>query len=161
MGTYYSVGIITKFSANSHDNLSLKEWNEVLGPRLDLDLFEITMEENEISGKIKKDVFSENIIDFYDLLREISGPNYNGNLDYYEKEYGADLEQYQSGYETLWTKNAANNRKIAVNTEFALLYIEGKVLVEEFETDPQLINWLFRNSRIPNKLAGAVISSIV
>ena len=42
-----------------------------------------------------------------------------------------------------------------------MLFIEGKVLAEEFYTEPHLINWLFRHSNIQNKLAGCVISDIV
>lgn len=33
--------------------------------------------------------------------------------------------------------------------------------MEEFFSEPLLINWLFRNSTIDNKLAGCVISDIV
>jgi hypothetical protein len=57
-------------------------------------------------------------------------------------------------------KEILNERIIKIETNFAMMMIEGKVIIEEFYTDPHLINWLFRNSNIPNKLSGAVISSV-
>ncbi len=38
MGTYYSLGIISKFKASSHQRLTKEEWERVLNDRVDLKL---------------------------------------------------------------------------------------------------------------------------
>jgi hypothetical protein len=42
-----------------------------------------------------------------------------------------------------------------------MLMLEGKVLVEEFNADPVLIDDLSRHSNISHPLKGAVISQVV
>lgn len=155
MGTFYTIGIIKEFKVTSNEVLLMDTWHEKLADRLDLELFELKVEENKLFGKLKKDIFDENIEDFYSTLRKILGKKRNANIDYYEKSYGKDLDEYPT------EKNYVYLDELKLETTFAFLFIEGKVLVEEFNSDPLLINYLFRNSTIENPLKGCVISEII
>jgi hypothetical protein len=159
MGSYYTLGIITSFTAKSKNLTSLEEWKQKLNSRIDTDLFEMTIFESSISANLKPDIFQEYIIDFYRILKEITSPIYSRNIENYEQEFGNNLEEYQFDRTTLYV-GEDSDKGIEIDVEYALLFIEGKVIVEEFYTEPQMVNWLFRNSNIPNKLAGCVISSI-
>src|SRR5690625_5628212 len=79
MGTDYSLGIITKFSATSNTELTGEEWLNVLNERIDVSLFDLETAEKEAMGALQKDVFRENITGFYDVLRKILGANRNGD----------------------------------------------------------------------------------
>ena len=159
MGTYYTIGVINEFCASSKENLLIDQWKEILNERIDFDLFNITINETKIHGGIKMKDFADNILDFFNVLRKICGPKYNEDFDAYEKLYGTDIDKYPIKYEELFVEDR-NKNLIKIETNFAMMMIEGKVIIEEFYTDPHLINWLFRNSNIPNKLSGAVISSV-
>lgn len=41
-----------------------------------------------------------------------------------------------------------------------MLFIEGKVMAEEFKIEPKIMNWLFRHANIPNQLTGCVMSGV-
>lgn len=160
MGSYYSIGVITELNATSKKSLSEKGWKEILKKRIDPEIFDLTVEESKIIGKLKGEVFTGNISELFQILREACGPHYNYCLNDYEKEWGTAYENYPTGYERLYVQDLEGNT-ISLEVSFALLLLEGKVLAEKFNTDPPLINWLFRNSAIKNKLAGCMISSIV
>ena len=187
MGTFYTIGIINKFDARAtkgtsrhyqfrdHLPLSETEWKEALGKRIDTAIFKLEMQEDgTIKGFLNNDVFNQNIKGFYDVLREILGEGRNGNFDYYEKnmirngelqEINDNDEYYDTGYPFEWAHPLRILNKdgveIQINCQFIMLFIEGKVLVEEFFTDPVMINYLFRHSNINNPLKGAVISQVV
>lgn len=160
MGTFYTLGPITSFKTSSRKGLSELEWKETLGERLDLNLFELTFTENNVSGKIKEEVFKENIYDMYDILREMSFSLENININHYKEEFGDDLQEQSTSYAELYV-SFQKEEKIKIKCNFAMMFLEGKVLVEEFYTEPQLINWLFKNSNINNPLKGCMISEIV
>lgn len=160
MGTYYTLGIIRKFKASSHRPLTKEEWERVLNDRIDLKLFGLTYNHSELNGSIDSNIFKENIADFYNILKKILGKNRNQNIDYYEAEYGTEIENYQEEYTRLDFEDGLGN-SIRLDINFVLLFIEGKVFVEEFYTEPVLMNWLFRNSSIQNKLAGCIVSRII
>lgn len=160
MGTYYSLGIVHRFHAKSNRAMSNQEWMEAIDERLDTRLFDMTPTELESKGNLQPGIFEENIAGFYETLRGILGPDRNPELDYYEQSFGNELEKYQWAVERMRYRSS-NGASIQLNLEFALLFIEGKVLIEVFYTEPKLINWLFRHSPIENKLKGCVISSIV
>ncbi|MCM3671637.1 hypothetical protein M3181_22020 [Mesobacillus maritimus] len=184
MGTFYTLGIINRFGAQAtkggskyfgREHLPLGEsvWKEVLNERIDTSIFDLEMqEEGTITGLLKNSVFQENINDFYEILREILGEHRNGNIDHYEKDYflhhrdihGEDVED-DADYPFEWADDIRilnkDGLEIRIECQFIMLMLEGKVLVEEFSTDPVLINYLFRNSNIKNPLAGAVISQVV
>lgn len=50
---------------------------------------------------------------------------------------------------------------ITLSAEFAILFIEGKVAVEEFSIEPNLMNWLFRHVDLSNPLSGCIMTDIV
>jgi hypothetical protein len=160
MGTYYSLGIIHKFKASSQQHLTEEEWERVLNDRVDLNLFDLTYDDSELAGSIDSNVFNENIADFYSILRKILGKNRNENIDYYESEYGTEIKNYQKEYTRLQFEDEMGN-SIRIDINFVLLFIEGKVFVEEFYTEPVLMNWLFKNSNIQNKLAGCIVSRVI
>ncbi|MCI1763677.1 hypothetical protein [Heyndrickxia oleronia] len=58
------------------------------------------------------------------------------------------MEKYQD-WVTRMTLQEYNSN-ILLSAEFAILYIEGKVIIEEFNNEPKLINWLFRHSDLSN-----------
>lgn len=159
MGTYYTLGIITIFKATSNQQLTKTEWQRALDERVDLELFDLTFNDLNVAAKLKPIIFKENITDFYAVLREILGTNRNPNIDFYENNSGTSIEEYQIANTRLILQE--NELLIKIDIQFVLLFLEGKVSVEEFYTEPALINWLFRHSKIDNKLAGCVISQVV
>lgn len=185
LGTFYTIGIINKFwaeatqgdpkrIARAHLPLTEEEWIKVLDKRIDTSIFDLKMEETgTMIGYLKNDVFKENIKGFYDILREILGERRNVNIDHYEKEMYKDGElpdiNTDQGYDRTYSYEWADHINIIVKDgfgiriecQFIMLMLEGKVLVEEFYTDPILINYLFRNSKLNNPLCGAVISQVV
>jgi hypothetical protein len=87
--------------------------------------------------------------------------NYDSDhIEYYEKIYGDHLDDYQF-WDTYLYVTGQNGKSIRIEANIALLFIEGKVIVEYFQTEPQIINWLFRHSGLKNKLAGCIVSTIV
>lgn len=160
MGTAYTLGVIRNFTAVSNRSLSNEEWLTKLNERVDASLFNLETTEKEAKASLKPDVFRENISGFYDVLRTILGIDRNPNLDYYQEQYGTEIDNYQ-----LWGMplniREDDGYSIKFDMTIALLFVEGKVMVEEFYTEPLLINWLFRNSNIDNKLTGCVASHII
>lgn len=69
-------------------------------------------------------------------------------ISYYFESSGTDMEKYQD-WVTRMTLQEYNSN-ILLSAEFAILYIEGKVIIEEFNNEPKLINWLFRHSDLSN-----------
>ncbi|QKY70151.1 hypothetical protein [Lentibacillus sp. CBA3610] len=160
MGTDYTIGIVRDFTATANQNLSMEEWRLTLSDRLDLDCFALTEEESRLHGQLDESIFRNQIAGFYQTLGSILGEKRNPNLDYYFETFGTDITNYQTAAERITLKKG-NGLHIELHFKYALLFVEGKVLVEEFYTEPLLLNWLFRNSKIENKLAGCVISGIV
>ena len=160
MGTDYALGVIDNITATANRELLNKDWVELLNERVDVSLFDLQFTGVKVTGVLRSNIFSENIAGFYSMLKEILGAERNPGLDYYEEYYGTDLENYQRACTTIRIRSDQGDN-IRLDLEFAILFIEGKVLVEEFYTEPVLMNWLFRNSKIENKLAGCVVSSIV
>lgn len=159
MGTFYTIGIIKEFKAFSNHHLSKYEWDKVLNERIDLETYDLDYNDSGVDAWIKRNIFTENIIEFYGVLKKILGTNRNTIFDHYENDFGTDIENYQFSNTRLNLEE--NGLTIKLDIQFVLLFLEGKVMVEEFYTEPILINWLFRNSNIDNKLAGCVISEIV
>lgn len=161
MGTYYTLGIIHRFTARTERTLSKEEWIKLLDSRLDTSLFDLEiLSDSGAKGILKANVFSDNITGFYRLLKDILGADRNDCIDYYEKEFGTDLANYQSEYSSFKIQTD-QGYTVIINFDFALLFIEGKVLAEEFYSEPLLMNWLFRNSRMENPLSGCVISDVI
>lgn len=50
---------------------------------------------------------------------------------------------------------------ITISATISILFIQGKVLVEEFSFEPKLMNWLFRHINISNLLTGCVMSDVL
>jgi hypothetical protein len=65
MGTDYGLGPIVSFRVESDTTLSLENWTEILSQRIDLSLFDLTLNEKELTGKINAQIFKENILDFF------------------------------------------------------------------------------------------------
>lgn len=152
--------MIKAFQAHSEQPLTEKEWKEILNERVDLELFDTKTFDTDIEGLLKPEIFSENITDFYKVIKGILMPVKNKDIDYYEQMYGKDIENYQLGYTRLYLLGPQGSC-VPLNITFVLLFIEGKVIAEEFYTEPSLINWLFRHCKMENKLAGCIVSSIV
>ena len=184
MGTFYAIGIIRQFTAiatkgkNAHWGfdevpLSKEEWINGLSSRIDPDIFDLFVQEDgSINGFLKNDIFQQHINGFYETLRAILGENRNGNIDYYENEFCMHHKDIHSDYDYGEDRYLIEGARpihfidkegfgIQIKSDFIMLMLEGKVLVEEFSTDPVLINYLFRHSNIDNPLKGAIISGIV
>jgi hypothetical protein len=160
MGTDYSIGVIRNFTAKANRNVSLEEWKAVLHDRLDLDCYTLAAQDTILTGELDPAIFRDNIAGFYQLLQLVLGEDRNPNVDYYFEEFGTEMNDYQffGAYLPLKKKNGLT---IQIDCDIALLFIEGKTMAEVFESEPTLINWLFRNSNVDNKLAGCMISGIV
>lgn len=159
MGTYYTLGVIKNIDANANRELTTEEWNAALRDRIDVDCFKLDYGENKLLGSLNEKVFEDNIADFYALFREILGKEGSRAFNFYEEEFGHKIENYQFDWTTIEI-TGKDGLKIRLHLHFALLFIEGKVMTEEFSVEPVLLNWLFRNSKIENKLAGCMISDI-
>lgn len=157
MGTYYGLGVIKNLSATSKENKFLEtEWRRLLSERIDMELFDIIFYENIIKANLKNIFFENNIEDFYVKLKKITTKE---SVSSYFKEYGTRLEDYPSQEMSIYLRD--NGKIVTIEIEAALLFIEGKVLAEEFNIEPLLINWLFKNSNFGNPLAGCVVSNII
>lgn len=156
MGTFYALGVVKKFTAKSNQTLNEANWKEHLNERLDMEQYTINFRGNAIEGELKKEVFENNIEDFYNKLITIT--NYKPISIYFE-DSGADVEKYQH-WVTGMTVNE-HSPQITLSAEFAILFIEGKVSVEAFSIEPSLMNWLFRHVDLSNPLSGCIMTDIV
>lgn len=157
MGTYYTLGVVEEFEATSKNKiLSETEWQKLLNERLDLSLFNITLEEKTISGALKENIFEENIEHFYEKLKEMANSE---DINYYFESQGNKITNYQQDVTSIKLK-AKEDTFVVCHMKFLLLFIEGKVLTEQFIEEPKLMNWLFRHCDLGNPLAGCIISSI-
>lgn len=157
MGTFYALGVIKSFNAKSTNVLSFDEWNKLLNEKIDTDLFDIVVEGKHIRGSIKNNIFTDNIEDFYKKLKDIT---HEEDIDYYFHEFGTEIESYQDDYGIIYIHDS-EGKNITLHIVFVSLFIEGKVLAEEFNIEPKLINWLFRHVDFGNRLAGCIVSDIV
>lgn len=158
MGTYYSLGIIKNFVAKSNEVISDLDWTHHLNQRIDLSLFDLDISSHgmHIEGTLKEGIFEKNINDFYDKLEQIT---HRGDIKDYLEESGVEIDDYYDDYTSFFLKPNTYG-EISVDITFATLFTEGKVLVEEFDMEPMLMNWLFRHADFGNCLSGCVISSI-
>ncbi len=158
MGTYYSLGVVKNFTAESNEVLSYQEWINNLNQRFDTSLFNIQSNNGgmHIEGTLKKDVFEENISDFYEKLEKIT---HDDSIADYLDEYGVKIDDYYDDYTSIFF-NTATNQEITVDITYISIFSEGKVSAEEFSIEPMLMNWLFRHSNFGNCLSGCIISGI-
>ena len=49
---------------------------------------------------------------------------------------------------------------ITISANIAILFIEGKVFVEEFSFEPKLMSWLSRHIDISNPLSGCIMNDV-
>jgi hypothetical protein len=159
MGTYYTLGVIKKFTAKYNDSYLETDWQKFLNEKIDTTLFNLIIEDEgkSISGVLKEGIFENNIQDFYSKLIKITNKN---SINYYFNCYGVDINKY---YDDSMKMNfyMDENKKIVVTFYYVSLFIEGKVLVEEFSIEPKLMNWLFRHCNFGNLLSGCIISNII
>lgn len=156
MGTFYALGAVKELNANTKKALSKDEWKMLLHERFDTELFDFTVNNCEMTATLKADIFKENIRDFFGKLKVITGDE---SIAYKFEEFGDEIEEYTTGRCNFYVVDGEKNR-VKLSVFYALLFIEGKVLVEQFSTEPVLINWLFRHVDFGNKLAGAIVSDI-
>ncbi|MDR4887518.1 hypothetical protein RGU12_08075 [Fredinandcohnia sp. QZ13] len=155
MGTFYVFGIVEKFEAKSTQPLEQVDWIRYLNVRLDLEQYLTNFDDKTAKGELKKEVFEKNIEDFYNKLVEITSDD---NIAIYFESFGTDIEKYQSR-DVIMTFEYSDTH-ITLSADIAILFIEGKVLVEEFSFEPKLVNWLFRHANISNPLIGCVMSDV-
>lgn len=155
MGTYYALGIVKNFTAKSNQALSQIDWKIHLTEKLDIEQYSINFRDNTVEGELKKEVFVENIEDFYHKLVKITN---NEQIANYFEDSGIDIEKYQDWITVMTVKEHSPN--ISLRAEFAILFIEGKVIAKEFSFEPQLMNWLFRHVDLSNPLSGCIMTDI-
>ncbi len=160
MGTYYSLGLIKNFKARSEVSFSESDWLHNLDQRLDVSLFNLTFDADgkDIHGVLKEGVFENNILDFHSKLMEITCRQIHND---YCKEYGTNIDKYYSDTTRIFLCFEKNKEIIIFEACCISLFTEGKVLAEEFNIEPILINWLFRHSNFGNCLSGCVLSCIL
>ncbi len=158
MGTYYALGVVQDFNARTKKSLTRQQWEKILHERLNLDLFNVAVNNDSFSGTIKPEIFKKNIANLFQKLKDITGEI--RAVDYYFISYGDDISQYPTECCEVNLSDSEGNQ-IELQTNLVLLFIEGKVSVEEFQIEPMLMNWLFRHSNFGNPLAGAIMSGIV
>jgi len=158
MGTYYSVGIVKEFAARAANAIDAQTLERVVGERFDLGLFDTDFQNGCLTGMLKPGLFNEHIADFVEKLVNIA-PDSRETILYYLEKYGADIDRFPSE-NCKFVVHDAGKKRIDIRASLSLLFIEGKVLVEQFSIEPALLNWLFRHSDFGNPLAGAVLSDI-
>ena len=158
MGTYYTLGVVKKFVADTEASYSEAKWKQFLDERLDTSLYNLSIEDDgkSISGSLREGVFESNIEDFYNKLIKITNDRF---LKEYFEEGGGNIDDYQDD-EIKISFSIDRNIEITLHLEYVLLFIEGKVSVEEFSIEPKLMNWLFRHCDFGNCLSGCIVSSI-
>jgi hypothetical protein len=158
MGTFYSLGIVTTFTAKPSSSLTAQTLEQAVSERLDLELFDVEHQNGNLQGTLKSGLLQENLGDFCQKLKAIA--NGDKKIDYYFNEFGTNLENYPLEYCSVYFRDYENN-EIKLQMYVLFLFIEGKVGADEFSIEPLLINWLFRHSSFDNPLAGAVMSDII
>lgn len=153
MGTYYALGIGKEFDAYTNATFTSEKWQKILNERFDIDLYNIDIQPNSVEANLKQGVFEENIEDLYRLLKQITQKE---SIDYYFTRHGTKKDEYSSDIIVVHISDEEGN-KIRLRIKLILLFIEGKVLAEEFSCEPKIVNWLFRHSNLNNKLAGCII----
>lgn len=156
MGKYYALGIVKKFKAKSNHALTQVAWEQYLNERLDLARYTLKFGDDVVEGKLNQNIFKENIEDLYDKLFQIIS---NDLVSAYFEYKGTDIEQYQTWMTGMSIKDY--NPSINLSAELAILFIEGKVFVEEFTIEPKLMNWLFRHVDLSNPLSGCIMTDVV
>lgn len=156
MGAFYILGIIDKFEAISTSPLNQIDWEQYINERLDLEQYTISLTDHVVKGKLREEVFKDNIEDFYKKLVEITREE---EIAYYFHNNKTDIDSYHCRY-TRMTFDYPDTQ-ITISAEIAVLFIEGKVFVEEFSYEPKIMNWLFRHIDISNPLTGCVISDVL
>lgn len=155
MGTHYALGVVKEFEAQSSQTIGKDYWKKYLNERIDLNQYTVTFNDNKVEGKLKEEVFEVNIEDFYNKLVQITNDE---DLSYYLEISGVNMNQYPD-----WATEITiqNDPDITLSVKIAILFIEGKVLAEQFTTEPLLINWLFKHVDLTNPLSGCILSDIV
>lgn len=156
MGAFYILGIINKFEAKFTNSLDQVHWEQYLNERIDLEQYTTTLTDFTVKGELKEGVFRENIESFYKKLVEITNDD---NIATYFDDSKTDIDNYQSRH-TVMTFQYPDTQ-ITISAEISVLFIEGKVFVEEFNFEPKIINWLFRHIDISNPLTGCVMSDVL
>lgn len=157
MGSYYALSIVQNFTAESRTVFSQEDWKRNLNDRFDISIFDISIADNKVSGQLKRNVFEEDIADFYEKLKTITeGPYIKEYYDMFRDK----IDEYPQFTDRFYFKDHDNN-EIKLFMDIIVLFEEGKVLAEAFNIEPMLMNWLFRNSNFNNRLAGAIVSGIV
>ncbi|URZ03849.1 hypothetical protein [Clostridium felsineum] len=156
MGTYYTLGIVKKFSIKRTKIHSTDEIINEIQIKLDLDIFNLVIEDDYIYGELDENILNKNIGDFYNTLEEMTGSN---SVSYYFDKENDEMRYVYEGSTRIRLNDTCIN-ELVLNLNYMVLYIEGKVIAECFSYEPQIINWLFRQLNIKNKLFGAVISDI-
>lgn len=155
MGTDYTLGIVKEFTATA-SQMGPTEWEELLNQRLDIEQYNLKFEDGKAIGTLKEEVFEEDIEDLYRKLVAITD---NGHMLNWLNNGGTDINRYDT-----WVTEMKFKRKSGSFTlcaKLSVLFVEGKVLVEEFNTEPKLMNWLFRHADLSNRLAGCIMSDII
>ena len=156
MGAFYIFGIVNKFEAISTSPLDQTHWEQYLKERLDLEQYTTTLTEYTAKGKLINGVFKDNIEGFYKKLVEITRDD---EIAIYFEDSKTNIDNYQSRNTTMTFKH--HDKQITISAEIAILFIQGKVFVEEFSFEPKIMNWLFRHSSISNPLSGCVMSDVL
>lgn len=94
MGSFYILGIVNKFEAKSTSPLNQAHWEQYLNERLDLKQYTTTLADYTLKGELKKEVFKENIEDFYKKLIEISGED---KIAIYFEDSKTDIDNFRIG----------------------------------------------------------------
>ncbi|MHA6250330.1 hypothetical protein ACXYMZ_00180 [Oceanobacillus sp. CAU 1775] len=156
LGAFYILGIVNKFEAKFTNPLNQVHWEQYINERIDLEQYTTTLTDFTAKGELKERVFKENIESFYKKLVEITKDD---KIATYFEDSKTDIDNYQSRH-TVMTFQYPDTQ-ITISAEIAILFIEGKVFVEEFSFEPKIINWLFRHIDISNPLAGCVMSDVL
>jgi len=157
MGTFYGLGLARGFIATSRDDIPAEDWTSLLSKRLALDLFEVVLAATEVKGTLRDGLFEANIEEFYAVLLDMTA---HPDVTFYLDQYGTDIAAYP-GETMRLSWNDTNHGPIRLKLDCVLLFVEGKVLAEEFSFEPRLCNWLFRHAPLENPLRGAIFSGIV
>ncbi len=156
MGSFYVLGIVNYFEAKSTNLLDQAKWKHYLNEKLDLEQYNTNFTDLSAMGVLKEGVFKKNIEGFYNKLVEITNDD---TISIYFNDFGTDIKDYQNRNTMMTFKY--HDTQITISANMVILFIQGKVLVEEFSFEPKIINWLFRHIDSSNPLTGCVMTDVL
>ena len=139
MGRYMIIGTATKIyvEKNSrYDTYNVEQIKEILSNKLNLNLYDITEDEENVYLSIKPKIFSENIISLLQNEYEILGIDINkdGNKELLEKIKATPYNQILEGSNYICNDISyiSKDSKLEIYADITAFFLSDKVILETY-----------------------------